>query len=187
MKQLSKNRGGLLGRAGALCLMLIGLLIGFPGHSHAELSTSFQVSATIVEGCEINQTLPANNQAVGSIGTLDFGNYPSLTTGPVSAALVQDMGFRISCTPSVALSMSLDAGENVATARRLRLSGGTDHIPYALYADPGFAQELAINQPHSISFSGNGAIILPIYGRLTLSGNSAPGTYEDMVRVTLVW
>ncbi|MPT48002.1 MAG: SCPU domain-containing protein [Sphingobium sp.] len=183
MKRVIQHSAGLSGRAGGVCLALLACI----GTSAAEVTASFQVSAQIVDGCEINQTIPANGAAIGKIGTLNFGSHPSLTTGPISTTLSYDMGFRISCTPSVTLSMSLDGGQNATSSRRLQSSSGTAHVDYHLYRDAGFGQELAINQPYEISFIGGEAITLPIYGRLTLSGSDSPDTYTDSVRITLAW
>lgn len=169
--------GGVLGICLSLCLT---------APAAAETSASFQVSATIVPGCEINGSPPVAEQSVGGLGTLDFGEHSALATGMVSTSLAQNADLTLNCTPSVALTMSLGGGLHTAGARNLQEPGG-GRIAYRLYRDAAFGQELLANQFFPVSFAGPGAIALPIYGRLTLAGDSRPGTYTDTVIVTLAW
>lgn len=183
MASLAGAWTGRFGRTGELCLAFWLLL----GSARAETSASFDLSATIVEGCEVNATLPADGQDVGQIGTIDFGSHSALSTATLTAGLVQNGGLHLSCTPSVSLSMSVNGGLHADGSRNLQRSGNTDRIAYRLYGDAAFTQELLANQPVPISFSDPEAITLPVYGRLTLPGTRPPGVYNDTVMVTLSW
>lgn len=183
MPSLMGRGTGCIGRTGSLCLAL-GLLIS---EARAETTASFQLSATVVEGCEINAALPANGQDIGQIGTIDFGSHSALSTETITAALVRNAGISLSCTPSVSLSMTLDGGLHADAARNLQHVGGPERIAYRLYGDASFTQELTANQPTPISFSNPEAIALPIYGQLTLPGDKPPGVYSDTVMLTLTW
>lgn len=183
-----QNRAARCGRiAGALglCQSLI-LILFLAEPAGAQTSASFQVSATIVPGCEINGSPPTPSQSVGQAGALDFGNHSALETGPVSVALAQNAGLTFRCTPSVALTMALGGGLHAGNSRNVQEPGGR-RIAYSLFRDPAFTQQLAVNQPVPVSFSGSGAIALPIYGRLSLGAGNRPGTYTDTVVVTLAW
>lgn len=183
MRRQVENWTGLIGRIGGVCLAPC---LQMPVAA-ADTMATFDLAATIVEGCEINATLPVDGQDVGQIGTLDFGSHSALSTETVTAALVQNAGLTLSCTSSVSLSMSLDGGLHADGSRNLQRSGDTDRIAYRLYGDSSFTQELLADQPVSISFGDPEAITLPVYGRLTLPGNSPPGIYSDTVMVTLSW
>lgn len=171
----------------AVRCLAVGLAAGPSSISHAATSTSFQASATIVSGCEINGSLPTPGQAIGQIGTLNFGVHSALDTGPVTAALAQNAGLTIACTPAVSLMMSIGGGLHSATTRNLQATGSSARLSYRLYRDPGFSQELLINQAVAVTFADPSHVALPIYGRLTLPGNAVPDTFEDTVVVTLTW
>ena len=188
MSAIAKFLIGAPGRAAAACL--VPWLV--PQAAVADTSASFLASAKIEAGCEINGVVPAANASVGQIGTLAFGTHSALATGPVTATMVQNGGFKLSCTPSVGLTMSLDGGQHGGSQgsalRNLQAPGtGADRIEYRLYRDAGFSQELQAGQPYPIIFSNPLAITLPIYGRLILPGNRRPEVYSDTVVVTLTW
>lgn len=137
-------------------------------------------------GCEINGSPPTAGQNIGQMGSLDFGEHSALETGAVSASLTQNAGLALRCTPSVTLTMTLGAGLHAENSRNLQAPGG-GRIAYDLYNDPGFTQQLGVDQPVPISFADPDVITLPIYGRLALAPGNPPGTYTDTVIVTLAW
>lgn len=152
----------------------------------AEPSATFQVTAEIVPGCEINGLAPASGQNIGGLGTLDFGEHSGLATGAVSTSLVQNTSLTLRCTPSVALTMTLSEGLHVGSGRNLQGPGG-DRVAYSLYQDAAFSEELVANQAFQIDFADQAPISLPIYGRLMLDGTNVSGTYSDTVMVSLEW
>lgn len=174
-----------LGRACAAACLGLGGCLASP--ALAGTTASFQVSATVVPGCEINGSAPAPSQNLGQLGTLNFGTHSALGTDTVTAVLVRNSGITLSCTPTVSLTMSLDGGQHAATTRNLQAAGGTERVAYRLYRDPGFGQELLANQGYGITFSDPYAVPLPIYGRLDLPGVRRPDVYRDTVTVTLTW
>ncbi|WP_336962840.1 spore coat U domain-containing protein [Sphingobium aquiterrae] len=158
-----------------------------PSAAEAATSALFQASATIVSGCEINRALPAGGASLGEIGTLDFGTHSALATGPATAMMAQDASVELRCTPDVTLTMTTDAGLHGGTTRNLQASHSSDRLPYRLYRDAAFSQEVLANQPIAVSFSAASQISLPLYGRMTLPGNMPPDTYGDTIVVTLNW
>ncbi len=184
MTARAQNRAGLMRRTAAACLAL-GLFA--PAAATAQTTASFQVSAAIVPGCEVNGATPAAGASVGQIGTLDFGTHSALATGQVTATMVRSAGFTLACTPSVALAMTLDGGLHAAGGRNLQAQGGPERIAYRLYSDAAFSQELLTGQAVPLAFSTPSSVALPVYARLTLPGNARPAVYSDTVVVTLAW
>jgi spore coat protein U-like protein len=142
---------------------------------------AFTVSAQIVSGCNVI------NSGGGELhfGTLNFGTYSAVQTGPVSAATTGNSGVQIECSTGTNLTMQIDGGLNPTggTSRNLR---GADNatIAYQLYADAGHTQPIGIAQ--AVAVPASGSVILPIYGALVLPGAGAQvGTYADTVQVTL--
>ncbi|WGL98314.1 spore coat U domain-containing protein [Arsenophonus sp. aPb] len=148
--------------------------------SHAITSQSFQVAATIANGCVVSG---------GSLfGTLDFGTHPSNANGNFNASLTPNTSLTLGCTPGTALSMSINGGNNYTSSRNVKQSGFTTLLPYLLYADNAHTIPIGLNQNVSVSYSNSNNIIIPIYGVLQLNGaNNPSGTYTDLLTVTLSW
>ncbi len=160
----------------------LGLLVCTPA-THAITTQSFQVSASIVAGCQVS------SGSGGVYGTLNFGSYSGTSSAAAQAAFTPNGALSIACTPGVALSMSIDGGQHYTTQRRLVRSGGTDAVPYRLYSNSNLsaASEIGVNQNVSVSYSNSNNITLPIYGVAQLTGFSPAGTYTDQLSVTLSW
>ena len=161
----------------ALCA---GLCLVVPGVLQAATSSTFQVSAQIVAGCLVVG-------GVTNYGVLDFGTQSALSTATLSTSL-GGTTVTFQCTPGVAVSMSLDGGQNSASGNRyLKRSGGTQVLAYQLYRDAAYTQSLGIGSSVAVSYSDPTAIKLPVYGRTTLTGTLPAGTYTDVVQVTVAW
>ena len=161
----------------ALCA---GLCLAVPSLLQAATSSTFQVSAQIVAGCLVVG-------GVTNYGALDFGTQSALSTATLSTSL-GGTTVTFQCTPGVAVSMSLDGGQNSASGNRyLKRSGGTQVVAYQLYRDAAYTQSLGIGSSVAVSYSDPTAIKLPVYGRTTLTGTLPAGTYTDVVQVTVAW
>jgi spore coat protein U-like protein len=135
---------------------------------------SFTVSAQIVTGCSVT----SGTSGTPNFGMLNFGTYPAVTTGAVSAALTANSGVQIQCTSGTNLSMTIDGGLNPNTtqAQRNLLGPNAALIAYQLYSDAGHTQSIHIGQ--AVSVAASGTVTLPIYGGLNLPGSGKPvGTY----------
>ena len=160
------------------CLIGAGMLLAAP--LDAATTSTFQVSAQIVAGCLVVG-------GVTSYGALNYGTQSALSTGILSTSL-GGTTVTFQCTPGVALSMSLDGGQNSASGtRNLKRGGGTQVLAYQLYQDAAYSQVLGIGQSVTVSYTDATAIKLPVYGRTQLPGNLPAGTYTDVVQVTVTW
>jgi spore coat protein U-like protein len=157
--------------------------------ARAETSANFDVAAEIVAGCRVDGLGGAGN--AGPIGTLDFGTDSSLSTATHSATTTATQTIRLRCTPGVALVMSIDGGAHPASGQR-NLQRGTDtasRIAYTMCSDAACNLPIAIGGSTAVSVTSvNGDDVrLPIHARLTLPGGRIPGTYTDLLTVTLTW
>ena len=178
---MGTEKTGLPAGAGA-CLCLFLALAG--ANDVAAITTqSFKVSATITPGCSIV------TGSGGVLGTLNFGSYSGVQSGSVNAQFAPNASLSLACTPGVALSMSIDGGQNYSSVRRMQRTGGTDKVPYRLYSNSALtpATEIGVNQAVSIAYSNSNNIALPIYGTAQLTGFSPAGNYSDQLTVTLSW
>lgn len=153
----------------------------------APVTASFDVSATIVAGCEVDGGVVSGSHNAGSLGQLEFGSHSSLFTGQVTTSLVQSTSLKFACTPNTNLNMHVDGGEHVAGGRHMKHASGPMTILYRLYSNAALTNEIQVNSPVSISVSNDNIINIPIYGKVLLNGNDYPGTYQDSVTVTLSW
>lgn len=166
--------------SGTARLLAVGLCLALTPGAHAVTTSTFQVTAQIVAGCLVVG-------GVTAYGVLDYGTSSALSTATLSTSL-GGSSVTFQCTPGVALSMSLDGGQNGASGtRNLKRSGGTQLLAYQLYRDAAFSQSLGIGSSVAVSYSDPTAIKLPVYGRTTLTGTLPAGTYTDVVQVTVTW
>lgn len=143
-------------------------------------SQTFQVSADIVAGCLVQ------GSNTGVFGAINFGTYPGTSKAPVTASFVQNATITLVCTPGTNLQMSVDGGANYSTGRNLRLNGNTNLVPYNIY-NSATNVAIPVNQAVPVTFTNANNIVLPLYGQLTLGGNSRAGSYADTLTVTLSW
>ncbi len=149
----------------------------------AVTSQSFKVSATIVPGCAVS------TGSGGLLGTLNFGTHTGVESAPVSTSFVPNGALSIACTPGVALSMSINGGQNYASVRRMTRNGGNDVVGYRLYSSSSLAanSEIGVNQAIPVTYTNSNNIALPLFGVALLTGFSPAGTYSDQLTVTLSW
>ncbi|PDO90543.1 Csu type fimbrial protein [Kosakonia pseudosacchari] len=149
----------------------------------AVTTQTFTVGATITPGCSVV------SGSGGALGSLNFGTRTGVQRGQVTASFVPAASLSLGCTPGVALSMSINGGQNYSTVRNLQRSGGTDRVPYRLYTSSTLAAntEIGVNQSVSVAYSNSNSISLAIFGAAQLTGFSPAGTYTDQLTVTLSW
>lgn len=159
-----------------------------PVLASAETQSSFEVSATIQPGCQVDG-LGAEGDA-GTVSRLDFGVDTTLSVATRTADATLSQTITLRCTPGVALQMRIDGGQHgQGGLRHLQLGATADRLQYQIYRDPGFSQPIGIdqNQPITITTANMNNVVLPVYGQLTLPGNRPAGTYTDTLLVTLDW
>ena len=144
---------------------------------------NFQVSATITPGCSVT------SGTGGVCGTLNFGTRSGVDGSRVTTSFIPNTSLSLACTPGVALSMSINGGQNYTTVRRMLRNGGTQAVPYRLYTSSSLAAntEIGVNQAVSLSYTNSNNITLPIFGAAQLTGFSPAGNYTDQLTVTLSW
>lgn len=144
---------------------------------------TFQVTASIVNGCVISGT------NTGVFGTLNFGTQPGVGSVSASASYVQSSTITLACTPGTTLNMSINGGANYSSSRNLKIANNTDLVAYSLYtsATHSAASAIPVNQNVALTYSNANNITLPIYGLLQMNGVRRAGTYSDTLTVTLSW
>lgn len=190
-------------RSRRLSLVATALALGLVAHgAQAAGSMSGQLNAQMVlqSGCIISGAPGAGTSGI-NMGTLDFGTQPSTFTGVLTATASGGAGgpgaTQITCSPDVlAMNITVGAGNNagqgasVGTGSRA-MKFGTSYLPYEVYSDSAMttAYPTAVTSL-GVVLPGTGAPIgLPVFGRVNKTTVNAitPGTYTDLLQVTLSW
>ncbi len=141
-------------------------------------STTLDVSATAVPTCSFSSNAVA------------FGSYDG------SVDLTARGWITRSCSSNLqVISIALDAGANYDTAgtmRRMADTGAANFLNYELYDDSGHTTLVGdggVTHPGATAAfpSAASATIHYVYGLMPLGQAIVPGSYADVVNVTLTW
>jgi spore coat protein U-like protein len=146
-------------------------------------TTSFNVTATVVNDCIIGST------------NIAFGNYD-----PTSATTVTAQGaVTAKCTKGDAVSVALNQGANPAGASTAavparQMANGTNLLPYHIYiaaapsATEWGAGTVGTNEPAAqTSATVNTALTFTTYGSLPAGADVPAGSYSDTVIATVTF
>jgi spore coat protein U-like protein len=162
--------------------MLLVAVSAMPAQA-GERRQTFEIAATIVRGCTVA------TDAGGRWGAIALGTVQGLRGASATGTLVSGgvAGLALSCTPGTTVNVAADTGDHAAAGqRRLMRSGGSESVPYTLYAD-GATTAWSL-QPLAITFpAGVSTRTLPVTAAATLTAALPAGTYTDTVRVTLTF
>jgi spore coat protein U-like protein len=136
----------------------------------ASTSTSFNVTATVVDACGVSAT------------DLAFG-----TCDPTSAVdKIGSSTISVTCSLGTVYTVSLNDGVNAAGGVR-RMASGANRLGYQLYRD---AAHLLIfgTLANLLNASGVGTgLVTPftVFGKVPKAQNVATGSYSDQITVTI--
>ncbi|CAN5245808.1 spore coat U domain-containing protein [soil metagenome] len=161
------------------------LVVAIAVPASAETSRTFQVAATVAQGC-----LVATNSGGGTWGNIDLGTVSGIGAQSASGNLLSSgiTGIQMDCTPGSTVSVTANQGNNGSPGGRQLVHAGnaTSLIPYLLYAN-GSATPWT-TQAVSLSFSaGTSHFSLPVRAVANLLGPTRGGAYSDTVQITVSW
>lgn len=138
-----------------------------------ETGSQLHVSVTIVASCRFTM----------DDATLSFGN---VAQDAGSATAQTNLGVR--CSANQPYAISFDYGQHAEGDQR-RMSDGSNGVAYQLYADASYRKPVGPQgSAGEMRGMGNGnEQIVPVYGKLELTGDTPPGVYNDTVRMTVTW
>jgi spore coat protein U-like protein len=159
----------------AVSLLLTLGLVG--GAAYAATATgTLNVSATVVPTCSISTT------------AVNFGNYDgnyNYTYGDIT----------VTCAQGAPYHIALDCGQNYRGGGERFISSDVGILAYMLYQDKGYSAQWGdvdynASYPYgkSLADTGNGADQAhTVYGVLLKDSMASPGTYTDVVNVTIYY
>jgi len=161
--------------------ILTGLaFVGEPADATTTTQT-FQVQLTIQAQCVINST-----------ATLNFGTLGVLAGAGQNANNDQTTTVAVQCTNSTPYDIGLDGGTTTGgttTTRLLHNSSTNENVQYKLYSDSGHSTNWGNTvSTDTVHATGNGASqSYTIYGRIPPQNTPTPGSYADVVTVTVTY
>jgi len=131
---------------------------------------SFSASAQVAANCVI------------SASDLNFGVVTDL-----SRDLDAQTAISVACSAGLVHSIGLDGGRmGAADPTQRQMTGGGSAMRYGLYHDAGRSRPWGASAQNSQAGVGTGAAqTIPVYGRIPAGQKLAPGTYADVVVVTV--
>ncbi len=145
-------------------------------------SSAMALTAT---GTFTSQIIIAANCTVGSTNTLNFNTQGVLNVNVDAAAT-----FAVTCTNSTTYNVGLNAGTTSGGTTTTRLmANGANTVSYKMYSDSGRTTNWGNTVgTDTVPGTGTGAAqTLTIYGRVPIQTTPAPGTYTDLVTITVTY
>ncbi|MCX7125043.1 MAG: spore coat U domain-containing protein [Gammaproteobacteria bacterium] len=159
-----------------LVSLLVAVSTLYAGSIYAAASTTFTVSATVVNACQV------------SAGNLTFPNYDGTSGNAVQAT----SAVNVTCTSGANYNVGLNAGTGVGasvTTRDMSSPNGKNQLEYSLYQD---ASDTTVwgNTPGKDAEAGTGtgkSQSLTVNGKIP-GGQVIPASgYQDTITVTVTF
>jgi spore coat protein U-like protein len=151
------------------------LSLAAPAAQAASITTTFQVTATVLASCGVTAT------------DLNFGNYTPGAGSDVTA----NTTLNVTCTNGTDYTIALDGGSIAHDpSARAMSAGGSDMLNYGLYADASFTTVWGDGggATATVSGTGNGAAQpTTIYGRIPAGQYVPATTYTDQITVEVTY
>ncbi len=146
------------------------LLAAAPMVRAATTTTTFNVTATVLNSCSVTAT------------DLAFGTYdPASVTDKQGASTIT-----VTCTLGTAYDLGLNNGTNASGSTR-RMASGSSRLNYQVYKDAGATQVLgAVANALGVTGVGTGVgVPTLIYGVIPKAQNVNAGAYSDVITVSV--
>lgn len=160
----------------------------------ADISGSMNATIALETACKINNTLIPNPTTGVNFGTINFGPQNSyFTTADSQLIGSAGNGIAIQCSqgiePTIAFSGGSSAGSgssNTGTTgvRAMKHTGNASYVTYNLYDDAAGGTVIPVNGTIVLDDDGS-AQTVPVFGRAFGADGLMPGTYNDLVVVTV--
>ncbi|HEY0267562.1 MAG TPA: spore coat U domain-containing protein [Rhizomicrobium sp.] len=153
---------------------MVGLAGACPAWAAGTATTTFNVTATVMQNCAV------------SAADLAFGNYDAGSGTAITASTT----LQVTCTPSLSYTVALDGGMTThdPANRAMTDTGHANNLTYGLYTTSGYGTIWGDGTGGTSTQGdiGNGtAKPMTVYGRIPGSQFVPAGGYSDRVTVTV--
>lgn len=142
------------------------------------------ISATATGRMNVRVTIQASCELV-SASDLDFGNATTM-----SSTIDQVSTLTVKCSNTTPYNVGLGVGTGGGTVASRRMAGsGGEYVTYGLYRDSARTQLWGETiGTDTATATGTGANqSMTVYGRVNVQGVPTPGSYSDVVTVTITY
>ena len=160
-------------------------LIGTPAVLPASCTTGGKGGGSAVQFPFVSSANVAPVCTIASIADLDFGSQ----SGFVDTALNYTTALSMNCVRRTAWQVSLDNGQYASgNLRRMRNAAG-QYLTYELYRDAARSQRWGstLNSDTQTGTGTGSTQSLTLYGKVPAPQTPAPGSYSDVVKVTVTY
>ncbi|MCC4597733.1 spore coat U domain-containing protein [Xanthomonas campestris pv. phormiicola] len=160
-------------------------LIGTPAILPTSCTTGGKGGGTAVQFPFVSSANAAPLCTIASIADLDFGSHAGL----VDTALNYTTALSMNCVRRTAWQVSLDNGQNASgNIRRMRNAAG-QYLRYELYRDAARSQRWGstLNSDTQTGTGTGSTQSLTLYGQVPAAQTPTPGSYSDVVKVTVTY
>lgn len=144
-----------------------------PAMTTGTLSWPFSMSATVPSKCTI-----AN-------ASINFGTVANIP-GNIDAST----NLSVACSPTLPFTIGLGLGTGTgATLAARKMTNGASTVNYSLFRDVGRTQQWGTTiGTNTVAGTGTGnTASVPVYARVPAQGTPNPGTYTDIVVITVTY
>ncbi|WP_420009434.1 spore coat U domain-containing protein [Xanthomonas sacchari] len=160
-------------------------LVGNPAVIPTSCTTGGKGGGTSVQFPFVASATAAPTCTIASIADLDFGTQ----SGLIDNALNYTTTLSMNCRARTAWQVSLDNGQNASgNVRRMRSASG-QYLTYELYRDAARTQRWGstLNTDTQTGTGTGSAQSLTLYGQVPARQTPTPGSYSDVVKVTVTY
>lgn len=160
-------------------------LIGTPASMPASCTTGGKGGGSAVQFPFVSSANVAPVCTIASIADLDFGSH----SGLVDSALNYTTALSMNCVRRTAWQVSLDNGQYASgNIRRMRNAAG-QYLTYELYRDAARSQRWGstLNSDTQTGTGTGSTQSLTLYGQVPAPQTPPPGSYSDVVKVTVTY
>ena len=156
-------------------LVALGGITASPSLAVTTVTTTFNVTATVLNNCAV------------SASDLAFGNYSASSGSAVTATTT----LSVTCTASLGYTIALDGGTTTGlVAARAMKDAGSNQLGYGLYTSGAYSTVWGDGTGSTQTVPGTGsgsAQSVTVYGRIPAAQYVAAGSYADRVTVTVTY
>jgi spore coat protein U-like protein len=135
-----------------------------------KVSATMSVSATVVNQCSV------------SASNMNFGTASLLTS-----ALSATSSIAVTCNAAIPLTIALDNGATGTGPTTRRMTAGTHTVQYGIYKDNAHSQPWGNTSGVNTASASGPSATVTAYGQVPAQVAPVPGSYADIVGVTVTY
>lgn len=122
-------------------------------------------------------------QCAVDVQPMRFGVLPDLSRRNANA----EGGVVVHCDSPRGVRIAVGYGEHTLMPPQRRLAGAADAMSYQIYSDAARTRVWGDGQGVAPDVAAVSGTLVPMYGRIPQGQRPTPGTYTDIIEITVSW